>query len=800
MYGSSQSGRTHTIVGNVIYPFKTSKVQGDDKPAPFLSQEDPTTTVVDQQQEDTITSHHDEIVSHSDDETNTVIKENRNQIDEDDRGILPQFVQDLFRCISTSQQQQEHSSIQLRVHCTYIELYMEAVRDLLNTSSTTTTRLEGVTPIPCKNELDVLALLARGNAIRTILESRKQTDLRYSHTIFTIHLQQRCTLSGREITSSIQFVDLAASDVAHKTYPMNYNKAISTSSSALHAVVRSLTDNQTKTPRVIPYQNSILTRILQSALGGNCISCVVCTVSCASMNVDDTLASIRFGTKCKAIRNRILKNIFFSREECLQMLQDMMRREGKQATRNTFVADTDTVQEHEGAKNHRENSSQSIESVESLHLQIETMKQIKENMNNDMLGLQSEVLILRHENDCLLEEKKKAMADLITMQNEMVELKRRKTEVENNLRTSQFRESEATVFLRQFRIFYRRLLQNKSSQGGTYSSQLFVDPPGVPGINDMVDIDTLLWRSGLLEDDEVDSDGKLSSKYRPTAQALTRSSIAAVNEEVPSENLRSQDFEFLQLELKSVVEKSYALHIALQEAEATIEVLSNNNGSLAKLRLAEEALSLKKLLFEKDNDLQAIIWKMNELNLVNKTYDKKLSNMIEHMTYLTDALDESQEEYRIALESSQKTVKKLQDDVQRLSTLVNSLTLYKEESSCTPPCSIFETCPHMSNETDDLQHFYHSDERPSDKPPSEFNENGTIYVIEGTQLNEKESAPNDEHSGELEEIIRHWTQYPEELLFVGAKLNSYSPIRFTDKFGPQIRLGTFQDYIRLVKC
>jgi exonuclease VII small subunit len=328
---------------------------------------------------------------------------------------------------------------------------------------------------------------------------------------------------------------------------------------------------------------------------------------------------------------------------------------------------------------------------------------------------------------------------------------------------------------------------------------LFAEPPGVPGIHDMVDIDTLLWRSGLLEDDEVDSDGKISSKYRPSAQALTRSSIAAANLETPSESLRSQDFEFLQLELKAVVEKSYALNLALNEAEATIELLSSNNGSLAKLRLGEESLSLKKALLEKENDLQAIIWKMNELNLVNKTYDKKLSNMVEHMDYLTEALDDVQDEYRNAIESNRKTIKKLQDDGQQLSSLVNSLTLRKEESGnqldFTPLFSVqSEFNPQISihrDIQDSLYHISHSKELPTDdSSTSEISENGKMNGV----------VINDEYTDELKQMIQKWSQYPDEMLYVGAKLNSYSPVRFTEKFGPQVRLATFQDFIRSVKC
>ena len=54
----------------------------------------------------------------------------------------------------------------------------------------------------------------------------------------------------------------------------------------------------------IPYRDSKLTRILQSSLGGNARTGIVCTVTPAAQHVDETLSTLRFANRAKNITNR----------------------------------------------------------------------------------------------------------------------------------------------------------------------------------------------------------------------------------------------------------------------------------------------------------------------------------------------------------------------------------------------------------------------------------------------------------------------------------------------------------------
>lgn len=70
--------------------------------------------------------------------------------------------------------------------------------------------------------------------------------------------------------------------------------------SALGNVIHALTDEQTK---YIPYRDSKLTRLLQSSLGGNAKTHLLLTVTSASLHMEETLSTLRFGARAKKMKN-----------------------------------------------------------------------------------------------------------------------------------------------------------------------------------------------------------------------------------------------------------------------------------------------------------------------------------------------------------------------------------------------------------------------------------------------------------------------------------------------------------------
>ena len=130
----------------------------------------------------------------------------------------------------------------------------------------------------------------------------------------------------------------------------------------------------------------------------------------------------------------------------------------------------------------------------------------------------------------------------------------------------------------------------------------------------------------------------------------------------------------LERDLLQMTERCIELQIALNEEKANVDVLTNRTGSLSKKRLAQEAISLRQALDRKTHDLQAIIWKMNELHLINKTYNEKMTNREQHVTYLEENLVDLQNTNRRMISDQQDAETKLRSDLGEMKDLVETMT------------------------------------------------------------------------------------------------------------------------------
>ena len=109
-------------------------------------------------------------------------------------------------------------------------------------------------------------------------------------------------------------VDLAGSEKVGKTGAtgdrLKEAAGINKSLSALGLVIEKLADQAMgKTKNVVvPYRDSCLTRILQNALGGNSKTLMICAISPASDNYEETLSTLRYADQAKKIKNKAVVN------------------------------------------------------------------------------------------------------------------------------------------------------------------------------------------------------------------------------------------------------------------------------------------------------------------------------------------------------------------------------------------------------------------------------------------------------------------------------------------------------------
>ena len=58
----------------------------------------------------------------------------------------------------------------------------------------------------------------------------------------------------------------------------------------------------------VPYRDSSLTRILENALGGNSKTIMICAISPANDNYEETLSTLRYADQTKKIKNKPVIN------------------------------------------------------------------------------------------------------------------------------------------------------------------------------------------------------------------------------------------------------------------------------------------------------------------------------------------------------------------------------------------------------------------------------------------------------------------------------------------------------------
>lgn len=229
--------------------------------------------------------------------------------DESLSGIIPRTVSTLFDIIRESPDHIEYS-----VKVSYCEIYLEKIRDLIETDLTNLkiheekTRgvfIEDLSEHYVSNESEVFELLSQGNQNKEVAYTKMNAGSSRSHSLFIITINQSSLKNYSGKVGKLYLVDLAGSEKVGKTgaegQRLEEAKNINKSLTALGLVINALTDNKSTH---IPYRDSKLTRVLQNSLGGNSKTSLIITCSPSPYNESETLSSLRFGVRAKTIKNK----------------------------------------------------------------------------------------------------------------------------------------------------------------------------------------------------------------------------------------------------------------------------------------------------------------------------------------------------------------------------------------------------------------------------------------------------------------------------------------------------------------
>ncbi|XP_041912390.1 kinesin-like protein KIF1A isoform X15 [Alosa sapidissima] len=243
----------------------------------------------------------------------------------DQQGIIPLLCEDLFSKINVN----NDNSMSYSVEVSYMEIYCERVRDLLNPKNKGNLRVrehpllgpyvEDLSKLAVTSYNDIQDLMDSGNKARTVAATNMNETSSRSHAVFNIIFTQKRHDSESENTSEkvskISLVDLAGSERADSTGAKgtrlkegaNINKSLTTLGKVISALaeVDSGTNKNKKKKKVeshIPYRDSVLTWLLRENLGGNSRTAMVAALSPADINYDETLSTLRYADRAKQIR------------------------------------------------------------------------------------------------------------------------------------------------------------------------------------------------------------------------------------------------------------------------------------------------------------------------------------------------------------------------------------------------------------------------------------------------------------------------------------------------------------------
>lgn len=224
-------------------------------------------------------------------------------------GIIPRMVSTVFDIIQNSEDYVEYS-----VKISYCEIYLEKIKDLLDTSKvnlkvhedkTRGVFIDGLSEHYVGNEEEVYELMDLGSSNREVAYTNMNAGSSRSHSLFLITVNQTNSKDYSGKVGKLFLVDLAGSEKVGKTgaagMRLEEAKNINKSLTVLGQVINSLTDGKSTH---IPYRDSKLTRVLQDSLGGNSKTSLIVTCSPSPYNENETISSLRFGIRAKAIKNK----------------------------------------------------------------------------------------------------------------------------------------------------------------------------------------------------------------------------------------------------------------------------------------------------------------------------------------------------------------------------------------------------------------------------------------------------------------------------------------------------------------
>ncbi|XP_078424213.1 uncharacterized protein LOC144696598 [Cetorhinus maximus] len=217
---------------------------------------------------------------------------------EDNPGMTIRSIRELLRIC------QERKNIKYTTKISMLEIYNEAIQDLLSKQSNAQLEIRtqakivvipGLTEIEVKTENDIRRVMQLGNKNRTIAMTKMNSESSRSHLMLILYVTGVDNVSGATYHGTLKLCDLAGSECISKTEATGQRlieaAAINKSLTALGQVFIALKNKALH----VPYRNSKLTHLLQPAFSRDAKACIFMNISPNIRNLGETLSTLQLG-------------------------------------------------------------------------------------------------------------------------------------------------------------------------------------------------------------------------------------------------------------------------------------------------------------------------------------------------------------------------------------------------------------------------------------------------------------------------------------------------------------------------
>jgi kinesin family protein 5 len=579
--------------------------------------------------------------------------------DPDLMGIIPRMVNTVFDMISSSDDCIEYS-----VKISYCEIYLEKIKDLLDTAKINLkihedkargVFIDGLSEHYVSADNEVYELMSVGSNNREVAYTNMNSGSSRSHSLFVITVSQTNSRDYSGKVGKLFLVDLAGSEKVGKTgaagMRLEEAKNINKSLTVLGQVINALTDGKSTH---IPYRDSKLTRVLQDSLGGNSKTSLIVTCSPSPYNEMETISSLRFGIRAKAIKNKPkvnreytiaeLKILLSKSQEELEKranyilkLEEKLKSAGQTLPDQTILEKNEKIDLDEVMAEIEDNKTRIGELVEVN----KKLSDLNEVMEKDLFQAKAEKLAAVNSAN-ISKEKLKTVEDTFKDHENIIEkLVLTKEKLETSLEE-----------LNKTKLLLEQELSKKNTEVNQLKQEMILSPENQIRQRSM----TATSLSNLLvsEREEVQLLRQRNQELESTINDFLTGSFPEIkkkNDEYLQSKLNNEKTRWskerseIMRDLENRIQKVVDLEIQIDQAKDAYRYLEKNMGKNEKI-LVKKNEGLEKYIGEISTDYQREL-KMKEKLRIDFEYSQKkleeeqlknsfLSNKVEELTVLLD--------------------------------------------------------------------------------------------------------------------------------------------------------------------